>query len=97
MPRTTIHLEAYDAAFSVTVEPWAAPVFDVQPKERCEIVVEHPTVTPTVTCGLVNGEMYVTVYESGSTFKFVRGAVVEFEMPDHLAIPYLSGPAASEA
>jgi hypothetical protein len=87
MPRTTIHLEAYDNPFSVIVEPWAALSFDVPPNERCAVIVEHPSIEPTVTCGVVNGEMYVTVYESQSTFKFVRGEVVEFELPPQFALP----------
>ena len=48
-------------------------------------------------CGVVRGKMYVAVYESGSTFQFVRGGVVEFRMPEDLAIPALSGQPPGEA
>ncbi|QOV91169.1 hypothetical protein [Humisphaera borealis] len=95
MHRTTIHLEAFDKPFSVIVEPWAAPLFEIQPGERCEIVVEHPSIEPTVTAGVLNGTMYLTVYESGSTFRFVRQGEVEFEMP--IAIPMLTGRLPGEA
>jgi hypothetical protein len=95
MRRTTIRLEAFDSAFSVIVEPWAAPSFEVQPRERCAVVIEHPTIEPTVTCGVVDGTMYVTVYDAGSTFKFLRGDTVEFEMPPHLSIPRLSNQSSS--
>lgn len=91
MPCTTIHLEAQDAPFLVIVEPWALSPFKVQPRERCAVVVEHPRIEPTVTCGVVDGEMYITVHDSGSTFSFVRAGVTELEIPQHLAIPQLSG------
>jgi hypothetical protein len=81
----TIQLEADDVPFSVVVEPWAAPLFEVAPHERCAVVVENPAVEPTVTCGVIRGVMYVNVYESGSTFKFLRNGTVESEMP--VAIP----------
>jgi hypothetical protein len=91
MRRVAIQLEAGEAPFAVIVEPWAAPSFEVRPGERAAIIVEHPSIEPTVTCGVIRGEMYVTVYDSGSTFQFVRDGVVEFAMPDDLAIPALSG------
>jgi len=91
MPDVTILLEAYETAFTVTVEPWAAPRFEIRPGERCAVTIHHPHLLPTVTCAVAAGEMVVTAHESGSTFSFARGSITEFSIPDTFAIPKLSG------
>lgn len=91
MPNTTIHLKTHEAPFLVVVEPWALSESEVRPGERCAVVVEHPSIEPTVTCSVIDGQMYITVHEPGSTFKFVRDGIVEIDIPPHLAIPRLSG------
>ncbi len=89
MPQTTIQLECQTTPYSILVEPWASPAFEITPDERCAIVVEHPTIEPIVTCAVVDGGLHLTVYTSGSTFKFVRAGIVDFEM--RVPIPRLSG------
>lgn len=91
MPTLAIQLQAIDGPFGVIVEPWACPVFQVLPGQRCKLEVHHPSATPTVTNSVANGRLYVTVYEAGSTFSFWRDNVLEFSIPPHLALPDLGG------
>jgi hypothetical protein len=90
MPDLTIQLEGIEEAFNVTVEPWGVPVGKVRAGERCSVVVHHPSITPQVTCSLVKGGLYISVYDAGSTFSFLREGVVEFSVPQQLAVPRLS-------
>jgi hypothetical protein len=83
----TLQFEVDPKPFSIIVEPWAVPVFEVRPGERCSIIVHHPTLLPTVTCSVIGGVQYVLVHGSGSTFSFVRQGVVEFSVPQRLALP----------
>jgi hypothetical protein len=92
MPDVTLHFETLqfevnEKPFLVIVEPWASPVFEVRPGERCSIIVHHPSLLATVTCSVVGGVQYVLVQEAGSTFSFVRQGVVEFSVPQRLALP----------
>jgi hypothetical protein len=90
MADVTVQLEALDTPFFVTVEPWACPVFEVKARQRCRIVVHYPVISATVTCAVAVGELFVTVHEAGSTFSFVREEVIEFTLPERLALPSFS-------
>ena len=81
MADVTINLEGCTEAFSVVVEPWACPVFQVGPRERCSVVVHHPFKVATVSFAVAEGMMYITVHESGATFSFLREGVAEFTLP----------------
>lgn len=89
--RTVLSVTAHDQPFVLIVEPWAEE-FAIEIGDRCEVVALHPSAVPSFGAVVCRGnDLMVWVNESGATYEFWRGGVLEFHTP--VAIPYLPPPA----
>ena len=75
--RSVLQLSTREAPYVAIVEPWAEE-FEVRPDQECRVVAFHPTAPPTLDVELYRGVLVVSVLESGSTYEFWRGSVLEF-------------------